>query len=328
MPYLSVQRVAAFAPQTAWGTPATTPTEWLQVDPNPDDEPQVTYLPNKALYGSPATLYDELVGVQHTKWSIKGNAFTDTFPYLVWAGLGTDTVSGTAAPYTHTLQLTNNATTGSQPPSLTFWDIDNVSVSSPVGTAKLIAGAVLDSLSVSLSATGAATYSASFMGTQIAEATAPTTLAFSTAVFLPAYLFTAELNGTTYTVIEEASIDLKRNAKAISTLDGSPAPYVVWANGLEVSGKVTIVVNADDPIYWDALTRQHNSLSLSATDPVSGYSFTFNLAEVQFKSPKLVSSKEWEEVEVSFDAIANATNALSGYSPIEFVFTSASSTPL
>jgi hypothetical protein len=237
MPYMSVQRMAAFAPQTAWGTPATTPTQWLQIDSNPGDEPQVTYLENKALYGSPALVYDTLTGVQHTKWSIKGNFFTDTGPYLPWLALGVDTVSGTAAPYTHTVQLLNQASSGSQPASVTFWDIDNVSVSAPVGTSKLIAGALLDSLSFSMAATGALTYSADFVGTQIAEAAAPTTIAFSDAVFLPAYLITAQLNGTAYPVIEEASIDIKRDAKPIPTLDGSPAPYVVWGNGIDVTGK-------------------------------------------------------------------------------------------
>ncbi len=328
MPYMSVQRMAAFAPQTNWATAATAPTQWLQIDGNPGDEPQVTYLENKALYGSPAIVYDTLTGVQHTKWSIKGNFFTDTGPYLPWLALGVDTVSGTAAPYTHTVQLLNDAATGSQPAAVTFWDVDNVSVSAPAGTSKLIAGAVLDSLSFSMAATGALTYTADFIGTQIAETAAPTTIAFTDAVFLPAYLITATLNGTAYPVLQEASIDIKRDAKPIPTLNGSPAPYIVWGNGVDVTGKISLVVNSDDPVYWDALSRTHNSLVLAATDPVSGYVFTWTLPDVQFKSPKVESSKQWEEVTASFQANADTTAAISGYSPIEFSFTSAASAAL
>jgi hypothetical protein len=328
MPYMSVQRVAAFAPETSWGDAASTPTEWFQIDGNPGDEPQVTYLENKALYGSPALVYDTITGVAHTKWSVKGNFFTDTGPYLMWLALGEDTVTGTAAPYTHTVQLANSPSSGSQPSSVTFWDIDNVAVSSPSGTAKLIAGCVLDSLSFSMSATGALTHTADFVGTMIAEAAAPTTQAFTDAVFLPAYLLTMTLNGATYDVIEEASIDIKRGSKPVSTLNGLPSPYVVWANGVDVTGKITLVVNGDDPVYWDALKRKHNAVSLTATDPVSGYSFTWNLPSVQWKSPKVESTKEWEEVTASFQANASTTDAVNGYTPIEFIFTSAHATAL
>lgn len=325
MPYLSANRYVAFGYETAWGSVAT-PTVYLQVDTNPGTEPQVTYLDNKALYGSPAVNYGVETGVIHTKFSAKGNFFTDTGPQLIFAALGVDTVSGTASPYTHTLQLKQDPSTGSQPSSLTLYDIDNVAVTTPAGSVKQVPGCVLNSLSFSGSATGAFTYSADFVGSELTETAPPTTPAFSTALFLPAYTFTAKLDTNPYAVIEEFSLDLKRNAKPVPTLNGSPAPYVVWADGIDVTGKLTIIVNADDPVYWEAMATGSHALTLTATDPSTGFTFTFTLPSVQFKTPKLVSSKEWEEVQVDFQAIAVASDAITGYSPLEVACESSTST--
>ena len=85
MPYMSVNRWGGFGSETTWGT-AVTPSVYLQVDTNPGIEPQVTYLLNKALYGAAAQVYGTIAGVQYTKASIKGNAFTDTFPWLMKLG--------------------------------------------------------------------------------------------------------------------------------------------------------------------------------------------------------------------------------------------------
>lgn len=326
--YTSPNRWMGLGLESGWGT-VTAPDIYLQVDPNPSTEPQVTYLENKALYGSAAQVYDTLTGVIHTKVSAKGNAFTDTFGYLPFLALGKDTVSGTVAPYTHTLTLAEAASTGSFPGSVTVTDIDNVAATfnSITGSAKQIPGCVIDSLSITANATGALSYSVDFVGSELGQVTAPSP-AFSTAVFVPAYLADVKLNGSSYELIEELSIDVKRSAKAVPTLNGSPAPYVVWPDGIDVTGKFTIAVGPNDANYYNALTRVHNTLLISFTDPVSGYSFTFQMSSVQIKSPKVESSKAWEEVAVSFQANANTTDASTGYSPFQFAFTSASDVAL
>ncbi len=332
MPYMSVQRVIALGVETTYGVSPTDPTVWLQVDPNPGDEPQMTYLENKALYGSPAIVYDVVAGVEHQKISLKGNYFTDTGPYLTWLMLGVDTVSGTAAPYTHTIQLINDPSVGSQPSSVSIWDIDNVAATDNAGTSgacKLINGCVLDSLSLSMSATGALSYTADFVGKQIVEAAIPSTFAFTDTVFLPAYTFALSINGTSYPIMEEATIDIKRGAKPIPTLNGSRYPYTVWDNGIDVTGKFTIIAEPNDPNFWGALkTENNNELVFAGTDPITSTPYTWTLGGVQLKSPKIESSKEWEELTVDYQANAIPSLAISGYSPIEFVFESTSATPL
>ena len=324
--YLSPNRWVGLGLETSWGAVAA-PTIYLQLDTNPSTEPQITYLDNKALYGSAAQLYDTLTGPIHTKFSCKGNCFTDTFPYLMWLALGTDTVSGTAAPYTHTVTLAYAPTTGSQPTSATILDVDNIALSG--GDAKQVPGGMIDSLSITANVTGALTYSADFVGSEVGQNSPPSGYpTFSDAVFLPAYLATITLNGTSYELASELSIDIKRSAKPVATLNGSPAPVTVWSDGIDVSGKITILAVANDPNYYNALQRKHNTLSIVLTDPVSGYSFTFDLDSVQFKTPKVDSSKSWEEISLDFQANANVTDATTGYSPLKFIFTSAASAAL
>lgn len=324
--YLSPNRWVGLGLETSWGAVAA-PTIYLQLDTNPSTEPQITYLDNKALYGSAAQLYDTLTGPIHTKFSCKGNCFTDTFPYLMWLALGTDTVSGTAAPYTHTVTLAYAPTTGSQPTSATILDVDNIALSG--GDAKQVPGGMIDSLSITANVTGALTYSADFVGSEVGQNSPPSGYpTFSDAVFLPAYLATIILNGTSYELASELSIDIKRSAKPVATLNGSPAPVTVWSDGIDVSGKITILAVANDPNYYNALQRKHNTLSIVLTDPVSGYSFTFDLDSVQFKTPKVDSSKSWEEISLDFQANANVTDAVTGYSPLKFTFTSAAATAL
>jgi len=53
------------------------------------------------------------------------------------------------------------------------------------------------------------------------------------------------------------------------------------------------------------------------TDPNdTGHSFAVTMTSVQFHDVKRTRGKEYTEVEVSFTANANATDASTGYSPI------------
>lgn len=323
--YLSANRYLAFGFESSWGS-AAAPSVYLQVDSNPGTKPQVTYLANKALYGSPALQYGDITGVQHTELTVKGNLFTDTGPQLLYLAFGTDTVSGTAAPYTHSIKLLNDPSVGSQPPSITVVDVDNILVSAPAGNAKQVVGCLFDKLSVSIAATGAVTWNGTLVGSEITETTAPSTIAFSTAVFPPAWSTAFTLNGAAYPYVEQLDFDITLGAKPVPTLFASAAPYVIFREGMTVTGKLTIAVPPDDPVYYSALQTTSNVLAAKVTDPVSGDTITFTFSNVQFKAPAVASDKPWETIPVSFDANANVTDALSGYAPMQVAVTNGVST--
>src|SRR6185437_5920646 len=97
----------------------------LPIAPNPSLSPALTWLKNDALVGSPVEQIDDIPSDRHDEFDFKGNVFADTFGALLMAVLGQDTVTGTAAPFSHAIGLANAATTGSQPPSYTGVDTDN-----------------------------------------------------------------------------------------------------------------------------------------------------------------------------------------------------------
>ena len=323
--YLSVNRWVALGLEATWGTSPASPTIYLQADPNPGTKPQVTYIENKAMYGSATDVIDVITGPIYTKFSTKGNLFPDTFPYLSFLLLGSEAVTGTAAPYTHTQSLLEAPTTGSQPGSVSVWDVDNVAYTA--GSAKLIPGCVLDSLSVTLNPTSAANWSADFIGSELTSAPAPAS-AFTTSVMVPGYTTVLTIGGTAYDLAEEMTISAKRSAKQVPTLNGSPAPYIVWSSGLDVSGKFTVLANSADTLYFAALKREQLPVVAKVTENVSGDTFSWNLGTVQLKDPTVDSSKPYENITVSYQATANSTDATTGLSPLQFVYTNSTSTAI
>jgi len=324
MPFLSVNRYLGLGKETTRGT-AAVPAIWIPIDPNPDLTPNLTWLEDKGLRGSPVEQYDDVPSTRSDEYTFKGNVFLDTFPNLVMALLGSvDAVTGTVAPYTHVIGLDNAAATGSQPPSYTAVDVDNITESA--GASKQITGGQLEELSVSFSADGALSYSSKLVGNPFTQTAPPSTQAFSTAVFVPAWSGTVTLAGAVSKVIVSGSIDVKRGTKPIFTV-GQQGPYRLWAGPAVVTGKVVIIAEADDPTFVNALTRAHQTLSFLFTDPVSSDTVTFQMSDVQLKNPKVTSDKAWEEITADFVANANTTDAVDGgYSPIQIITTNSQST--
>jgi hypothetical protein len=80
-----------------------------------------------------------------------------------------------------------------------------------------------------------------------------------------------------------------------------------------------------------ALTRSPQTLTILFTDPndaSSGtqHSMTFQMSSVQFMNPKRNVGKEYTEIEVEFTAVANTTDAATGYAPVKFTAVNAVST--
>lgn len=325
MPFLSVQRYLGLAKEATRGTPVAADI-FIPIDPNPTFEPTLTWLPDKELRGSAVEQYDDIPSVRHDDYSFKGNVFADTFPNLVLACLGgPDAVSGTVAPYTHKIGLANAPATGSQPPSYTVTDIDLITEGS--SSAKQSAGGQLANLDIDFSADGALTYSSKYIGNPYTEVAAPATPAWSTEVFIPAWNGSVTFAGTQNATIISGSLSLQRSTSSIFTINGSQAPTVNFAGPLQVSGKLVILAEANDPNFANALSRDHQAVVLTFTDPVSSHSVVFQMSSCQLTDPKVDSSKAWEEITVNFVANANTTDAQNGgYAPVLVTASNAQST--
>jgi len=303
------------------GTPVYIPVTAPQVTP------MQTFLRDEAFRGSPTLVYDQVQGVRHDEYDAKFYLFADTFGNLVKATLGgTDTVTGSTV-YTHNIKLLNNAAVGSQPQSYSIFDFDGANQF-------VMTGAQADSLNITFGAEAAADATVKFMAnpyTSYTSAPAPfTTLSLSTEHLIPAWdtvITVSGINsGAALTYIATGELMLARKTAPIFTM-GTQAPLVNFAGPIEVTGKFTAIVNSTSDAWStgstaEALTRSPQTMTITMTDPndttsATNHSIAFTMTSVQFHDVKRTRGKEYTEVEVSFTANANATDATTGYSPVQ-----------
>ena len=325
--YLGIMPEATRGTLNSGGTPVYSPVTAPQVTP------LQTFLRDEALRGSPVMVYDQVQGVRHDEYDAKFYLFADTFPNLVKAVLGgTDTVTG-AGPYTHNIKLLNNPSIGSQPQSYSIMDFDGANFFTMLG-------AQADQLEISFGAEAAAEATVKFFTNPYTSGTSATSPfsapSLSTVHMIPAWDTTILVGGTPYSYISDGTLTLARKTAPIFTM-GAQAPYQNFAGPIEVSGKFTAVVNSQsDP--WStgtgatALTRSPQSLVIFFTDPndSSGgtqFSVSFTMTQAQFQNVKRTRGKAYTEVEVEFTANADATDATTGYSPIQANIINATAAP-
>ena len=312
------------------GTPVYIPVTAPQVTP------MQTFLRDEAFRGSPTLVYDQVQGVRHDEYDAKFYLFADTFGNLVKATLGgTDTVTGSTV-YTHNIKLLNNAAVGSQPQSYSIFDFDGANQF-------VMTGAQADSLNITFGAEAAADATVKFFAnpyTSYTSAPAPfTTLSLSTEHMIPAWdtsITVSGINsGAALTYISTGELMLARKTQPIFTM-GTQAPLTNFAGPLEVTGKFTAIVNSNADAWStgsaaEALTRSPQTMTITMTDPndstsATNHSIAFTLSAVQFHDVKRTRGKEYTEVEVSFTANANATDATTGYSPVQATIVNAVAT--
>lgn len=321
-PFLSAQSFNALGKETVRGTAAAA-TVFLPISPNPTLTPNLTWITDDALRGSPVKTYNKIPSVRYDDFQCKGYVFPDTFPVLMMGILGgPDTKSGTVAPYTHKIPLLNSASTGSQPPSYTVVDVDQVTETT--SAAKQLAGGQLAEVQVTFATTGALNYTTKWIGNPYTEITVPTA-SFSTEVFIPAWSATITIGGTSVAVLEEGKFTIQRSTKSIFTL-GTQAPYQNFADVIQLTGDLTFLALGTDSTLTKALALTHQVLKLKFTEPISSHTVTFQMSSAQYFNPKIVRSKEYVQVSTSFEANANTTDAASGYAPITFTAVNAQST--
>ena len=312
------------------GTPVYIPVTAPQVTP------MQTFLRDEAFRGSPTLVYDQVQGVRHDEYDAKFYLFADTFGNLVKATLGgTDTVTGSTV-YTHNIKLLNNAAVGSQPQSYSIFDFDGANQF-------VMTGAQADSLNITFGAEAAADATVKFFAnpyTSYTSAPAPfTTLSLSTEHMIPAWdtsITVSGINsGAALTYISTGELMLARKTQPIFTM-GTQAPLTNFAGPIEVTGKFTAIVNSNADAWStgsaaEALTRSPQTMTITMTDPndttsSTNHSIAFTLSAVQFHDVKRTRGKEYTEVEVSFTANANATDATTGYSPVQATIVNAVAT--
>ncbi|MFB5192757.1 phage tail tube protein [Alicyclobacillus fastidiosus] len=229
-------------------------------------------------------------------YDIEGDAYPSSIGNLLAAIFGTDTVSGSSAPYTHTFG------TASYPGSLTLSDYY-------VAGFRQFPGQKLTKLSFKFTPDAGLTYSASFIGFPSASATAPSSQTFGTNPFFLGWEASLSIGGTANAKLNSLTLNLQRkNSEALFSAANSQNPFDIFLGPLAADWDIDFYME-DDSEYTLALNQATKAVSVTLTQPGTGYSITFTSSAVQFTKPTIDRSQEYVQSSLSGSAIYNATDA-------------------
>ena len=323
---MSVQNTArsyiGLAKETTKGTPVT-PTVYIPVIAN-SVKPQDIYGPlyDEGLRGSLVKNYNYIQGRANSTFDFSGAAFADTILYAIAGVLGEDVVTGSSAPYTHTIAVKNSATAAAdaQPSAFTITDFYSAAV-------RAYAGMQFHDFSLKFNADGLLMYDAKATGFVSATASTPTP-SFSTILPTPVWYGTVSVGGTSISNSTTGNIDIKRPVTPIWGIANTQNPYQVFVGATEVTGKITFLMENDTQLT-NYLTNTQPALVFNWAQG-SGASATqiqATMTKGAYTLAVIERSKDFVEVLVDINAQGNLTDAGSvGYSPIKWVVKNAVTT--
>jgi hypothetical protein len=309
------------AKETTKGT-AVTPTVFIPVlasSLKPEDKYGALY--DEGLRGSLVKNYNYIQGRGNSTFDFSGAAFADTIGFPIAGLLGEDVVSG-SAPYVHNIALKNSATAAAdaQPASFTMTDFYSANV-------RAYAGQQFSDFSLKFTAEGLLEYDAKATGWLSATASTPTP-SFSTVLPTPVWYGTVSVAGTTVSNATTGNIDMKRPVTPIFGIGNTQNPYQVFVGALEVTGKVTFLMEADTQLT-NYLTNTQPTLVFNWTQGTGATqtSIQATMTKGAYTLAVIERSKDFVEVLVDINAQGNLTDSGTvGYSPIKWVIKNAVTT--
>jgi hypothetical protein len=316
----SVRSYLGIAKEATRGT-AVAPTDFIPVMKDalkPVDIVDPLY--DTGLRGSNALNYNYIPGRTRSTVDYGGAVFADTVGYAIAGVLGSVATTGSTAPFTHTISLFNSLAVGGdvQPISYTLTDFYAVDVRS-------YPGCQFSDFSLKFNADGMLEYDAKSTGWASEVVSAPTPT-FSTVLPTPVWRGTVSVGGSTVSTAMTGNIDMKRPATPIYGISATQDPYQVFLGPLEVTGKITFVMDNDDQLL--------NFLNNTQPALVFNWAYGSGAAEVQIQATLtkgayttgvIERGEDFVQVSVDFNAQANTTDdgASGGFSPIKWVLKNA-----
>jgi len=316
----SVRSYLGIAKEATRGT-AVAPTDFIPVMKDalkPVDIVDPLY--DTGLRGSNALNYNYIPGRTRSTVDYGGAVFADTVGYGIAGVLGEVVTTGSTAPFTHTISLFNSLAVGGdvQPISYTLTDFYAVDVRS-------YPGCQFSDFSLKFNADGMLEYDSKTTGFASEVVSAPTPT-FSTILPTPVWRGTVSVGGSLLSTAMTGNIDMKRPATPIYGISSTQDPYQVFLGPLEVTGKITFVMDNDDQLL--------NFLNNTQPALVFNWAYGSGAAEVQIQATLtkgayttgvIERGEDFVQVSVDFNAQANTTDdgASGGFSPIKWVLKNA-----
>jgi hypothetical protein len=259
----------------------------------PQDAP--TYVPDEGYRGYPVKEFGEYLGVESSEYDVEGYAYPSSFGNFLAAIFGQDTVTGSAAPYTHTFTLTGTGAV----PSYTLSDYYVVNTRQWPGCRE-------DKLSIKFTPEAGVTYTAHWIGWPSVTATKPTP-SFGTNPFFLGWEATASLAGAQDAALSSFSVSIARDAsKPLFSAAASQNPYSVFVGPMTADWDMEFYMQSDTE-YGYAMQQGTQAVSVTLTQS-AGLSLELLSSAVQWTKPTIDRSKDYVIVHLTGKAVYNSTD--------------------
>jgi hypothetical protein len=316
----SVRSYLGIAKEATKGT-AVAPTDFIPVAKDslkPQDIVDPLY--DTGLRGSNVLNYAYIQGRTRSTVDFGGAVFADTVGYGIAGLLGSVATTGASAPYTHTISLLNSLTSGAdaQPISYTLTDFYAVDVRS-------YPGCQFSDFSLKFNADGMLEYDTKTTGWASSTVSDPTPT-FSTVLPTPVWRGTVSIGGSQVSTAMSGNIDMSRPVTPVYGISNTQNPYQVFLGPLEVTGKITFLMETDAE-----LTRFLNNtqpaivLNWSYGTGASLVQIQATISKGAYTAAMIERGEDFVQVSIDLNGQSTTTDAGStgGYAPIKWVLQNA-----
>jgi hypothetical protein len=316
----SVRSYLGIAKEATKGT-AVAPTDFIPVSKDslkPVDI--IDPLFDQGLRGSNVLNYNYIPGRTRSTVDYGGAVFADTVGYGIAGLLGSVATSGASAPFTHTISLFNSLTSNVdvQPISYTLTDFYAVDVRS-------YPGCQFSDFSLKFNADGMLEYDSKATGFA-SELVSDPSPSFSTVLPTPVWRGTVSIGGSAVSTAMSGNIDMKRPVTPIYGISNTQDPYQVFLGPLEVTGKVTFVME-DDSQLLNFLNNSQPAIVLNWAygAGASAVQIQATITKGAYTAAVIERGEDFVQVTIDLNGQSNTTDAGSsgGFSPIKWVLQNA-----
>ena len=316
----SVRSYLGIAKEVTKGT-IVAPTDFIPVSKDsikPVDVVDPLY--DTGLRGSNVVNYAYLQGRTRSTFDFGGAVFADTVGYGLAGLLGSVATTGASAPYTHTISLKNSLTSGAddQPISYTLTDFYAADVRS-------YPGCQFSDFSLKFNADGMLEYDTKTTG-WASTAVADPTPTFSTLLPTVVWRGAVSIGGATVSNAMTGNIDMTRSVTPVYGISNTQNPYQVFLGPLEVTGKITFIMEDDTE-----LTRFLNNtqpaivLNWAYGTGASAIQLQATISKGAYTAAVIERGDDYVQVSIDLNGQSTTTDAGStgGFAPIKWVLQNA-----
>lgn len=316
----SVRSFIGIAKEVTKGT-VVAPTDFIPVmkdSVKPVDVIDPLY--DTGLRGSMVVNYNYIQGRTRSTFDYSSAAFADTIGYALAGVMGSVATSGASAPYTHTISLKNAFTedADAQPLSYTLTDFYAVNTRS-------YPGCQFSDFSLKFNADGMLEYDAKATGFASSDVSVPSPT-FSTLLPTPVWRGTVSIGGSTVSTAMNGNIDMKRAVTPIYGISATQDPYQVFLGALEVTGKITFIMEGDTELTrFLTNTQPAIVLNWAYGAGASAVQIQATITKGAYTAAVIERGDDFVQVTVDINGQGNTTDAGStgGSAPIKWVLQNA-----